>query len=249
MADAAVPDRECAVLEIGPGFGTLTRELCARGKTVRAVETDRRLEPVLRETLGDLDNVSVIWGDFLKMPLEELLAREFGGQRVCVCANLPYYITTPVFTRLIESEAPIERVTVMVQREVAERLCARPGAREAGAVTAAVAFRGRAEILFDVPRGAFWPEPQVDSAVVRYTPSERPLCTPRQLEGVLRITRAGFSQRRKTALNSLSAGLSLPKSQVARALSDCGLPENVRVEQLDMDALLALSSFLLPDIC
>ena len=232
------------VLEIGPGIGVLTVELAKRAEKVVCIELDRRLEPILHETLRDFDNVEIIWGDVLETDLAALLAERFAGMPVVVCANLPYYITSPILMHLLESGAKFRSITVMVQKEAAERLCAEIGSRQAGAVTAAVRLRGDAEQLFGVPRDAFYPAPKVDSAVIRITPYDTPLCTPEQLHQVLKIVKAGFAQRRKTAANALASGLGLSREQVTDALAGCGQDANVRFEQLDQETLLRLADAL-----
>ena len=244
IAEYGIPSRECGVLEIGTGFGVLTVELAKRSEQVAAVELDKRLAPVLQETLADFPNVTVLWQDIMKVEPAKFLAAQFGDREVAVCANLPYYITSPILMHLLESEAKFKSITVMVQKEAAERLCARLGTRAAGAVTAAVQLRGTAEQLFDVPRDSFYPAPKVDSAVIRITPYETPVCTPEVLAKTLRVVKAGFAQRRKTALNALSAGLSLEKAQVAAALTACGLAETVRFEQIDLDTVIQLGNQL-----
>ena len=244
IAEYGIPSGECGVLEIGTGFGVLTQELCLRSEQVGAVELDRRLQPVLQETLGGFDNLRVVWQDIMKVSLPEFLKAQFGEREVAVCANLPYYITSPVLMHLLESDVRFAGITVMVQKEAAERLCAGIGSRAAGAVTAAVQLRGRAEQLFSVPRTSFYPSPKVDSAVIRITPFETPLCTPEQLARALRVVKAGFAQRRKTAVNALSSGLNLTKEQVTAALAECGQSEAVRFEQLDADTLLRLCDAL-----
>lgn len=244
IAEYGIPDKGCGVLEIGPGFGVLTQQLALRAEKVAAVELDRRLQPVLDETLADFDNITVLWQDIMKADPAALIAEQFPGREVTVCANLPYYITSPILMHLLESDAKLKSITVMVQKEAAERLCAEPGTRAAGAVTAAVHLRGEAELLFHVPREAFYPAPKVDSAVIRITPYAEPICTPETLRRVLKIVKAGFAQRRKTALNALASGLSLNKEQVAGALAECGLPETVRFEQIGLETLLQLESAL-----
>lgn len=244
IAEYGIPARECGVLEIGTGFGVLTQQLALRSEQVTAVELDRRLKPVLAETLAGFDNIRIIWQDIMKVPLQAFLQEHFGAREVAVCANLPYYITSPILMHLLESGAKLRSITVMVQKEAAERLCAEIGTREAGAITAAVRLRGHAEQLFEVPRDSFYPSPKVDSAVIRITPYDTPVCSEQELQQVLKTVKAGFGQRRKTAVNALSAGLSLPKEQVTAALGECGLSTNVRFEQLDLETLLRLSSHL-----
>ena len=244
IAEYGIPSPECGVLEIGTGFGVLTQQLALKSEQVVAVELDRRLKPVLAETLADFSNIRIVWQDIMKVGLRDFVQEQFGERDVAVCANLPYYITSPILMHLLESDVKLRSITVMVQKEAAERLCAEIGTRDAGAVTAAVRLRGEAEQLFSVPRNAFFPAPKVDSAVIRITPYETPLCPPEQLSRVLRVVKAGFAQRRKTAVNALSAGLSLPKEQVAAALAACGQTETVRFEQLDADTLLRLTEAL-----
>ncbi|MBR6717728.1 MAG: ribosomal RNA small subunit methyltransferase A [Oscillospiraceae bacterium] len=244
IAEYGIPSPDCGVLEIGTGFGVLTQQLALKSEQVVAVELDRRLQPVLAETLADFDNISVVWQDIMKVDPAAFLQEHFGSRDVAVCANLPYYITSPILMHLLESGAKFRSITVMVQKEAAERLCAEIGSRQAGAVTAAVRLRGHAEQLFGVPRDSFYPAPKVDSAVIRITPFDTPLCTPEQLHSVLKTVRAGFAQRRKTAVNGLSSGLELPKEQVTAALAACGLDANVRFEQIGQDTLLALTEAL-----
>lgn len=244
IAEYGIPARECGVLEIGTGFGVLTQQLALKSEQVVAVELDRRLKPVLAETLADFDNIRIVWQDIMKVELQAFLQEQFGAREVAVCANLPYYITSPILMHLLESGAKLQSITVMVQKEAAERLCAEIGTRDAGAITAAVRLRGNAEQLFEVPRESFYPSPKVDSAVIRITPYETPLCSEEQLRQVLKTVKAGFAQRRKTAVNALSAGLLLSKEQVTEALAACGQSANVRFEQLNMEALLQLSAAL-----
>lgn len=244
IAEYGIPARACGVLEIGTGFGVLTQQLARKSEQVVAVELDRRLKPVLAETLADFDNIRIVWQDIMKVELQAFLQEQFGTREVAVCANLPYYITSPILMHLLESGAKLQSITVMVQKEAAERLCAEIGTRNAGAITAAVRLRGSAEQLFEVPRESFYPSPKVDSAVIRITPYETPLCPEEQLQHVLKVVKAGFAQRRKTAVNALSAGLSLSKEQVTEALAACGQSANVRFEQLDTETLLQLTAAL-----
>lgn len=240
IAAYGIPAPECGVLEIGPGFGVLTQQLALKSQQVVSVELDRRLAPVLAETLGEFDNVQLVWQDIMKLDPAQFLPEQFGAREVCVCANLPYYITSPVLMHLLESEAKLRSLTVMVQKEAAERLCAEIGSRQAGAVTAAVRLRGEAELLFAVPAESFYPAPKVDSAVIRITPYADPICTPAERSVILKLVKAGFAQRRKTAVNALASGMNCAKEQAAGWLSACGLPENVRFEQITLEQLLML---------
>ena len=244
IAEYGIPAPECGALEIGTGFGVLTQQLALKSEQVVAVELDRRLKPVLAETLAEFQNIRVVWQDIMKVDLREFIKEQFGERQVAVCANLPYYITSPILMHLLESDVQLKNITVMVQKEAAERLCAEIGSRNAGAITAAVRLRGEAEQLFEVPRDSFFPAPKVDSAVIRITPYETPLCDAETLRKVLKTVKAGFAQRRKTAVNALSAGLSMPKEQVTAALAACGQKETVRFEQLDMETLLRLTDAL-----
>ncbi len=229
------------VLEIGTGVGTLTKELAKRADKVCAVELDQRLFPILDETLAEFDNIRIFHGDAMIYDLATLIEEEFAGLNVAVCANLPYYITSPLIMRLLEEKLPIETITVMVQKEAAQRLCAPIGSRESGAVSVAVAYYGQAEKLFDVSRGSFMPAPNVDSAVIQI---RLHLTSPWKIadEGLFfRIVKAGFSQRRKQLGGVLPGALSLPKDIVAKAFADAGLAPSVRIEALTMEQLAGLT--------
>ena len=246
MARAATLEGADCVLEIGPGIGVLTASLCEQAKQVVAVELDRRLFPVLRETLADYDNVELVEGDAMQLDLHALLRERFGeGARIAVCANLPYYITSPLLMRLLECRLPIEKLVVMVQKEAAERLCAEVGSREAGAVTVAVRYYAEAHTLFTVGREAFLPAPKVDSAVIELCVRKSPAVELRDEAYFFKMVRAAFAQRRKTAVNGIAAGLNLPKAAVAEAIADTGLPADVRAEKIPMEKLADLANRLL----
>ena len=233
------------VLEIGPGLGVLTRELAARYPTVKALEIDENLLPVLKYTLNDMPNASVINADVMKVDLAELLADDFARGGVSVCANLPYYITSPILMNLLESELPFDTITVMVQKEVAVRLCAGAGGKDCGAITAAVAYRGEAELLFTVPADRFFPAPKVDSAVVRITLYKKKPVVPKDENTFFATVRAAFSQRRKTLLNSLSTGFpQIPKERLAEFISELGLRADIRGEKLTVAQFAALSDLI-----
>ncbi|MDR1464063.1 MAG: 16S rRNA (adenine(1518)-N(6)/adenine(1519)-N(6))-dimethyltransferase RsmA [Oscillospiraceae bacterium] len=234
MAAACGAGPEDGVLEIGPGVGTLTRELAKTAGKVAAVELDGRLLPLLEETLAGLENVTVARGDILALDLGALLAEHFAGRRVFVCANLPYYITSPVIMRLLESKILFAGITVMVQKEAAARLCAAVGSRESGAVTVAVAYYAEARRLFEVSRGSFLPAPNVDSCVMQLTPRPAPPVAVPDEAAFFRMVRAAFGQRRKTLANALSAGLALPKEAVLAALARAGIPPEIRAEAMTM---------------
>ena len=199
MAQASGAQKGVGVLEIGPGIGVLTAELAKLAEKVVTVELDERLLPILEETLVDFDNVEVVQGDILKINLPELLEEKFAGMRIVVCANLPYYITSPVVMLLLESRLPIDRITVMVQKEAGERLCAEVGSRTAGAVTVAVDYFAQAEILFEVARTSFVPAPKVDSFVIQLEVRKEPPIATQDEAGFFRMVKAAFGQRRKTA--------------------------------------------------
>ena len=246
MARAATREGADCVLEIGPGIGVLTASLCEQAKQVVAVELDRRLFPVLRETLADYDNVELVEGDAMQLDLHALLRERFGeGARIAVCANLPYYITSPLLMRLLECRLPIEKLVVMVQKEAAERLCAEVGSREAGAVTVAVRYYAEARTRFTVGREAFLPALKVDSAVIELFVREKPAVALRDEAYFFKMVRAAFAQRRKTAVNGIAAGLNLPKAAVAEAIADTGLPADVRAEKIPMEKLADLANRLL----
>lgn len=233
------------VLEVGTGIGVLTAELARRAEKVAAVELDGRLLPVLKETLAEFDNVTVINDDILKVDLHELIQREFPGMEVVVCANLPYYITSPVIMKLLEKRLPIRAITVMVQKEAAARLCARPGTRDVGAVTIAVRYFSEPKQLFTVSRGSFMPAPKVDSAVIRLDVREpAPLGFDEAF--FFQTVRACFAQRRKTVVNSVSASLGFEKRETAEALRQCGLSPTARAEELKLEEFAALARTLIP---
>ena len=243
MAEACGIGADGGVLEIGPGFGVLTRELARQAGKVVAVELDDRLPAVLAETLAGQDNVKIVSGDCMKIDLGRLIAEEFGDRPVAVCANLPYYITSPILMMLLESRLPVESITVMVQKEAAQRLCAAPGTREAGAVTLAVQYYAEAETLFSVSRGSFMPAPNVDSAVIRLTVRKTPPCPVKDEAVLFRLIRAGFNQRRKTLLNSLT-GAGYAKEQLSAALDVAGISPTARAEQLTLPQFAALADAL-----
>ncbi len=241
MAEEAVTSENDGVIEIGAGVGVLTAELCKRAKKVVSIELDKRLLPVLDETLAEFDNFEVVNEDILKVDLHELIKEKFSDcENVSVCANLPYYITSPVIMKLLEDKLPIKQIIVMVQREAADRLTAPVGSREAGAITVAVNYYAEAEKLFNVSKGSFVPSPKVDSAVIRLSIYDKPPIETKDEELFFKTVKAMFMQRRKTALNSVSAGLGIPKDTVVKAIEMTGLDVNVRAEKL---TLLQLCEF------
>ena len=244
MANAAC-DSETGVIEIGPGIGVLTRELSKMAKKVIAIELDERLKKILPETLSGLDNVEVIYGDALKLDLNEIIKEKLSCcKSVAVCANLPYYITSPVIMNLLESRLPITSVTVMVQKEAAQRLCAEVGTREAGAVSVAVSYYAEPHILFGVSRASFMPPPNVDSAVIQLKIRKEPPIKVKNEKEFFRLVKCCFSQRRKTLVNAVSNTAGTDKDELRAALRALGLPETVRGEQLTMEQLAALSDII-----
>lgn len=244
MAELCGVDDESGVLEIGPGIGVLTRELAKRSKKTVAVELDTRLLPVLAETLADYPNASVVHGDVMKLNLHQLIKEEFPEMKVAVCANLPYYITSPVIMKILEEKLLITALTVMVQKEAADRICAKPGTRACGAISAAVQYYAEPEILFQVSRGSFMPAPNVDSTVIRLNVREQPPVKLSDEAHFFRLIKAAFGQRRKTALNAVSSGMGLPKAQVAQAMERAGIAPTARAEQMTLEMLADFSNEL-----
>ena len=240
MAKESGAKKGVGVLEIGPGIGILTAELAKRAEKVVAVELDKRLLPILSETLAEFDNVEIINGDILKLNLPDLLKEKFDGLHVIVCANLPYYITSPLIMLLLESRLPIDSITVMVQKEAAERLCAEVGNRLAGAVTVAVDYYSQAKQIFGVSRESFLPSPKVDSSVIRFDIRPEPPIVVTSEAGFFRMVKAAFGQRRKTAANAISAGTGIEKELIAAAIERAGFDPNVRAESLKMEELAKL---------
>ena len=234
IADGSGASEGCGVLEIGPGFGCLTEQLCLRAGKVVAIEVDETLRPVLAETVGQFENLEIIFGDALKTDLPLLVREKFAGLRPLACANLPYYITSPVLAALLEARC-FESVTVMVQKEVADRICARPGTHDYSAFSVLCQFYSEPEKLFDVPADCFIPRPKVTSSVVRLTCRAEDPCGIEDEALFLRTVRAGFALRRKTLVNSLATGFSaLSKAQLTEAVERAGLSPAVRGEALSL---------------
>lgn len=244
MADAAC-DSETGVLEIGPGIGVLTKELSKKAKKVVAIELDERLKKILPETLKDCKNIEVVFGDAMKIDLKKLIEEKFADcKKVTVCANLPYYITSPIIMMLLESCLPIDSITVMVQKEAAIRLCAQIGSRDAGAVSVAVSYYAQPEILFHVGRDSFLPPPNVDSAVIKLNIRKDPPIKVKSETNFFKLVKACFAQRRKTFVNTVSNTLNLSKEKIKNALNELEILETVRGEQLDLEQLAKLSDML-----
>ena len=247
MAEASGAGPGVGALEIGPGIGVLTAELAKRADRVVSLEIDQRLLPILQETLAGFEQVKILNSDVLKTDLHRLIAEEFAGLEVVVCANLPYYITSPVIMKLLEENLPVKAVTVMVQKEAAQRLCALPGTRACGAVSAAVRFYAEPEILFPVSCGSFRPAPNVDSAVIRLQIRKEPPVEVLSRKKFFATVKAAFGQRRKTILNALTSLPALPRDRVAQACQAAGLHASMRAEQLSLQDFAALSNALFPD--
>ena len=234
IAEDSGIDRTTGVLEIGPGIGPLTQQLCLWAGKVCAVEVDHRLEPLLKQTVGEFDNLEIVWDDVLKLDVQTLVAERFSGLRPVACANLPYYITSPILTALLEAEC-FDAVTVMVQKEVAQRMCAKPGTADYSAFTVFCQFYAEPELLFDVPPHCFMPQPKVTSAVVKLQVRKELPWRIESKELFFRTVRASFAMRRKKLSNGLTSGFpELGKAGAEEVLRACGLPENVRGETLDI---------------
>ena len=245
IADNCADSSEMMILEIGPGIGCLTQELALRYRKVVAVEIDNGLIPVLARTMADYDNVTVINDDIMKVDLAELVEKYSGGLPVAVCANLPYYITTPILMRLLESGVRFEAITVMIQNEVAARLVAKPGSSDYGAITAVLGYYGDTRRLFKVSAGCFTPKPKVDSAVVRIDLFKEPKYKPKDEKLMRDVIRAAFEMRRKTLLNAASAKLgSFTKDEILEAIKATGHPDDVRGERLSTADFVTLSDAL-----
>ena len=243
IAEMGGASPETGVIEIGTGFGVLTHELAKRAKKVVAIELDTRLLPVLDYTLSEHKNVKIINEDVLKVDLKKLIEDEFEGMDVYVCANLPYYITSPVIMKLLEEKLRIKAITVMVQKEAAVRLCAKLPSRDCGAVTVAVRYYSEPKTLFPVSRGSFMPAPNVDSAVIRLDVKENNNLSEIEEKKLFSVVKGAFSQRRKTLLNTLSSHFKISKDEVLNAVKSANLKETARAEELKLEDFLALSRF------
>ncbi|MBE6931880.1 MAG: ribosomal RNA small subunit methyltransferase A [Ruminococcaceae bacterium] len=242
IAEESGVDESCGVLEVGPGIGCLTKELCLRAGKVCAVEVDTSLKPILAQTLGEFDNLSIVYGDVLKLDLQKLVSEQFPDKKPMACANLPYYITSPILSALLESRL-FSQVTVMVQKEVAQRICAPAGDGEYSAFSVFCQYYSRPELLFDVPPHCFIPQPKVTSSVIRLTMREEPPCELLDEGYFFRTVRGGFAMRRKTACNALgSAFPKLGKAGIAEVLEACGHAPTVRCETMDIPAFAAIAN-------
>ena len=244
IIDASVVKEDDFVLEIGPGIGTMTQYLCERAREVVAVEIDKNLIPILSDTLKNYSNVTVINEDILKLDICKLAEEKNQGKPIKIVANLPYYITTPIIMGLFESHVPIDSITIMVQKEVAERMQEKPGSKEYGALSLAVQYYAKPEIVANVPPNCFMPRPNVGSAVIRLTRHEKPPVEVEDEKLMFRIIRASFNQRRKTLANGLnnSPQIHLPKEVIQESIVSLGVPENIRGEALSLEQFAELSN-------
>lgn len=244
-AESGITSEDC-VIEIGPGFGILTRELSAIAHKVVAIEIDTDLMNILPEKLAGCNNIKVINADILKTDINKLIDEEFNGRNICVCANLPYYITTDIVMKLLEGGYGFKTITVMVQKEVAERFCAKAGDKGYGAITASISYYASVKRLFTVKAGSFDPKPKVDSAVIRFDLYQQPPVTPQSKETLFAVIKAAFAQRRKTLLNSLASSFSniLSKDAISKIIVDAGFSETVRGEELDIYAFAKIADLI-----
>ncbi len=242
IAEEAGIDGSCGVLEVGPGFGPLTQQLCLRAGKVVAVEVDTSLKPVLAETMADFSNFTLLFADVMKTDLNALVETHFLGLKPVACANLPYYITSPILSRLLESRL-FSTVTVMVQKEVAQRICAGAGSSDYSAFTVFCQYYAEPSMCFDVPPSCFVPQPKVTSAVLKLTTRSAPPCEILSEKRFFRVVKASFAQRRKTLLNSLSSGFGeFSKQELQAILERCGISPTVRGETLDIAAFAAIAN-------
>ena len=246
IIDSAGITKDDMILEIGPGIGTMTQYLCESARQVIAVEIDTNLIPILEDTLSEYDNVKVINDDILKVDINALAEEYNNGKPIKVVANLPYYITTPIIMGLFESHVPIDSITIMVQKEVADRMKTGPGSKDYGALSLAVQYYARPELVANVPPNCFMPRPRVGSAVIRLTRHEKPPVEVRNETMMFRIIRASFNQRRKTLVNGLGNApeLRIPKEQTTTVLEEMGLPAGIRGEALELSQFAELANRL-----
>ena len=242
IAEQAGVDSEAAVLEIGPGVGSLTQQLCLRAKKVVAVELDFTLKPILAQTMADFDNLTLLFDNILKTDLPALVHEQFGSLRPMACANLPYYITSPILTLLLESRL-FSSVTVMVQKEVAQRICAKAGSADYSAFSVFCNYYAQPELLFDVSPDCFLPQPKVTSSVITLKTRQSPVCEIANEKLFFKVVRASFAMRRKTLVNGLQAGFpQLGKEALTQIVTDCGYPASVRGETLDIAGFAAIAN-------
>ena len=234
--------KDAFVLEIGPGIGALTRELAEVSKKVCSVEIDSRLIPILKKTLWGFQNVEIINEDILKTDIKTLIGEKSDGMKAVVCANLPYYITSPIIMRLLELDLGVEAVTVMVQKEAGRRICAEPGRRECGAISLAVRYYSTPKLLFDLPSSSFFPKPNVDSSVIRLEINRVAPVNLKNRDGFFRLVRAAFSQRRKILINPVASSFNISKDNIKNILLGLKIPLSARAEQLSLEQFASISN-------
>lgn len=244
IAEGAGIDETCGVLEVGPGIGPLTKELCLSAKKVVAVEVDTSLKPILAETMAEFDNLEILFADVMKQDIAALVQEKFKGLRPMACANLPYYITSPILSMLLESRQ-FESVTVMIQKEVAQRICAKAGTADYSAFTVFCNYYAEPEILFDVPPSCFIPQPKVTSAVITMNTRKEPPCPITDEKLFFKVVKASFAMRRKTLVNGLAAAFGqFSKAELTEVLTHCGFSENIRGETLDIAGFAKIANRL-----
>lgn len=246
IIEAAQITKDDFVLEIGPGIGTMTQYLCEAARAVVAVEIDTNLIPILKDTLAEYNNVDVLNEDILKVNISKLAEEKNNGKPIKVVANLPYYITTPIIMGLFESHVPIDSITIMVQKEVADRMQEGPGSKEYGALSLAVQYYAKPEIVVNVPPNCFMPQPKVGSAVIRLTRHSKPPVTVKSEKLLFQVIRASFNQRRKTLANGLAnyGAFGLPKEELQACIEELGVPVNIRGEALSLEQFAQLSNII-----
>lgn len=247
IAEMGGCNKDICSLEIGTGIGVLTKELALRSKKTVAIEIDMGLKPILDETLSDFSNIDIIFADFMEVDLKKLFEEKFGNEETVICANLPYYITSPVIMRILEEKLPVKSITAMVQREAADRICAKVGSRECGALTVAVNYYSYPKKLFNVSRGSFAPAPNVDSSVIRLdiAPEQKYKVCDEKL--FFKIVKSAFSQRRKQMINPLSSELGIEKHKISEIMTDIGIKTTARAEELSMDDFVSLCNGIQKD--
>lgn len=242
MAEICGASDECGVIEIGTGIGTLTSELAKKGGKVVTMEVDKKLYPIIDNTLANFDNIKVLHQDAMKSDLKKIIAEEFEGKDVAVCANLPYYITSPILMFMLESNIEWKNITVMIQKEVADRICAEPGKKNTGAITYAIRYYGKAEKCFTVPSGSFVPPPKVNSSVMKITPDNSLRELIDNPKTYFSLVKAGFAQRRKRFTNSVSANLGIDRETITDILKKLEIDENVRIEQMTAEEVASVAN-------
>lgn len=243
-------DKDTNVIEIGPGAGTLTHELCMRAKKVVSIEIDKKLKPVLEEVMSEFDNFKLIMQDVMEVDIKKLIDEEFSGESFSVVANLPYYITTPIVMKFLEEELPVKSLTLMIQKEVAQRMTADAGSKEYGALSVAVRFYSNPEIICTAPPHCFVPQPKVISTVINLSVYDQPPYVPENKEFFFKIVKSLFSQRRKTLVNSLSKSpyISINKDDITDTLNEMNIEQNIRGEKLNIESLIEFSNILFKKI-